>query len=99
MGLTFKLKVDIIETKTASPRSKRMRKFNSHTFLKSDHVLKNADQQQMLFNPPWFHKQIELAMQINIPTLKPMQSPFLSASHARVMTTWANPHFSKRKEM
>lgn len=60
-----------------------MRKFNPHKFLKLDHVIKNADQQQMLFNPPSFLKQIEQVMQTNIFTLKSMWPPFLSASHAR----------------
>lgn len=46
-------------------------------------MIKNEDQQQMLFNPPWFLKQVELVMQINISTLQPMWSPFLSASHTR----------------
>lgn len=63
-------------------------------------MIKNADQQQMLFNPPWFLKQVGLVMQINISTLKPMWSLFLSASHARWLD-WLHgqtPPFFKRNK-
>ncbi|KAK4810571.1 LOW QUALITY PROTEIN: hypothetical protein QYF61_004534 [Mycteria americana] len=46
------------------------------------YVIKNTGQQQVLFNPSWSLKRVELLMQINTSAIKPTCSPFLGTSYA-----------------
>ncbi|XP_066845245.1 LOW QUALITY PROTEIN: uncharacterized protein [Anser cygnoides] len=44
------------------------------------YVVRNTGQQQLLFNPEWSLKRVELLIQINISAVQPACSPFLKTS-------------------
>ncbi|KAK4820012.1 hypothetical protein QYF61_017391 [Mycteria americana] len=50
------------------------------TFTDSPYIIKNMGQQQVLFNPSYSLKRVELAMQTNISAIKPTSLPFLKRS-------------------
>ncbi|KAK4806434.1 LOW QUALITY PROTEIN: hypothetical protein QYF61_013927 [Mycteria americana] len=52
------------------------------TFNTGPYIIKNTGQQQVLFNPSYSLKRVELAMQTNLSAIKPTSSPFLSTSYA-----------------
>ncbi|XP_072705769.1 uncharacterized protein [Ciconia boyciana] len=51
-------------------------------FNTGPYIIKNTGQQQVLFNPSYSLKRVELAIQTNISAIKPTCSPFLSTSYA-----------------
>ncbi|XP_075625630.1 LOW QUALITY PROTEIN: uncharacterized protein LOC142604244 [Balearica regulorum gibbericeps] len=51
------------------------------TFSIGPYVIKNVGQQQILLNPFYSLKRVELSIQINIAELKPSCSPFLNTAH------------------
>ncbi|XP_074992061.1 uncharacterized protein LOC142074943 [Calonectris borealis] len=51
------------------------------------YVIRNTGQQQMLFNPEWSLKQVELQIQNNVSEIQPACSPFLRTSYEG-WTTW-----------
>ncbi|XP_063177384.1 uncharacterized protein LOC134508994 isoform X1 [Chroicocephalus ridibundus] len=53
-----------------------------YTFNIGPYAIKHTGQQQILFNPTYSLKRVELSMQINISVIKPTCSPFLSTSYA-----------------
>ncbi|XP_069631692.1 uncharacterized protein [Haliaeetus albicilla] len=57
------------------------------TFEIGPYVIRNTGLQQMLFNPAWSLKQVELSMQNNVSDIQPACSPFLKTSY-KGWTTW-----------
>jgi len=55
---------------------------NPYVFNIGPYVIKNTGQQQILFNPTYSLKRVELSMQINVSAIKPICSPFLGTSYA-----------------
>jgi len=45
---------------------------NPHFFNIGPYVIKNTGQKQILFNPTYSLKRVELSMQINVSTIKPI---------------------------
>ncbi|XP_071895524.1 uncharacterized protein [Anas platyrhynchos] len=61
------------------------------------YVVRNTGQQQLLFNPEWSLKRVELLIQINISAVQPACSPFLRTSFED-WTIWSQKqvHFRGR---
>ncbi|XP_069631209.1 LOW QUALITY PROTEIN: uncharacterized protein [Haliaeetus albicilla] len=57
------------------------------TFEIGPYVIRNTGLQQMLFNPAWSLKQVELSLQNNVSDIQPACSPFLRTSYEG-WTTW-----------
>ncbi|XP_074703747.1 uncharacterized protein LOC141933198 [Strix aluco] len=51
------------------------------------YAIRNTGKQQMLFNPAWSLKQVELLIQNNVSNIQPACSPFLKTSYEG-WTTW-----------
>ncbi|XP_067170013.1 uncharacterized protein [Apteryx mantelli] len=114
VGLSFKFKIGIMELNTTSaPTVTVSPSINTSTIIKDKkilspliskigpYVIKNTGQQQVLFNPSWSLKRIELLMQINISTIKPACSPFLRTSYTGWLAwlrgrTLASPRRTRR---
>ncbi|KAK4811143.1 hypothetical protein QYF61_019774 [Mycteria americana] len=83
VGLSFTFKIDIIEPSTTSALTVKDEKILSPQISEvGPYVIKNTGQQQVLFNPSWSLKRVELLMQINMSAIKPTCSPFLGTSYA-----------------
>ncbi|XP_076185054.1 uncharacterized protein LOC143156043 [Aptenodytes patagonicus] len=84
VGLSFKFKIDITKPSTTTPASivKDKNTLSPQISEIGPYVIKNTGQQRVLFNPSWSLKRVELLMQINISTIKPTCSPFLSTTYA-----------------
>ncbi|KAK4811141.1 hypothetical protein QYF61_019772 [Mycteria americana] len=67
---------------TTSPTSipLRMKKLTPQISEIGPYAIKNVGQQQVLFNPLWSLKRVELSMQVNVSAIKPTCAPFLGAS-------------------
>ena len=83
VGLSFKFKIDIIKPSTTSALTVKDETILSPQVSEvGPYVIKNTGQQQVLFNPSWSLKRVELLMQINMSAIKPTCSPFLGTSYA-----------------
>ncbi|KAK4811160.1 hypothetical protein QYF61_019791 [Mycteria americana] len=84
VGLSFTFKIDITEPNTTtSALSVKDEKILSPQISEvGPYVIKNTGQQQVLFNPSWSLKRVELLVQSNISAIKPTCSPFLGTSYA-----------------
>uniref|UniRef100_A0A8B9BUJ2 Uncharacterized protein n=1 Tax=Anser brachyrhynchus TaxID=132585 RepID=A0A8B9BUJ2_9AVES len=63
-------------TQVAQPQTKLKPKI----YETGPYLVRNTGQQQLLFNPEWSLKRVELLMQINISEVQPACSPFLKTS-------------------
>ncbi|KAK4805753.1 hypothetical protein QYF61_021852 [Mycteria americana] len=88
-GLSFRFKIDVIEPDPTTPPDLTYPLHLTHSnmelgmypFSPRPYIIKNTGQQQVLFNPSYSLKQVELAMQTNSSAIKPTCSPFLSTSY------------------
>ncbi|XP_054666927.1 uncharacterized protein LOC129199870 [Grus americana] len=76
------LKIDVI-----IPTTQPIVALNSKIFEIGPYVIRNTGLQQMLFNPAWSLKRVELSMRNNVSNIQPACSPFLKISYER-WTTW-----------
>ncbi|XP_075595325.1 uncharacterized protein LOC142599343 [Balearica regulorum gibbericeps] len=76
------LKIDVI-----IPTTQPIVVLNPKIFEIGPYVIRNTGLQQMLFNPAWSLKQVELSMQNNVSDIQPACSPFLKTSYEG-WTTW-----------
>ncbi|MCQ4078518.1 hypothetical protein FK519_27465, partial [Klebsiella pneumoniae] len=109
VALTFKFKMAIIEPTTTTP-SPNMTRYtaplttepvivlNPKIFEIGPYVIRNMGQQQMLFNPSWSLKQVELSMQNNASEIQPACSPFLKTSYEG-WTTWLQKRTPSEKRI
>ena len=76
------LKIDVV-----IPTTQPTVVLSPKTFGIGPYVIRNTGQQQMLLNPAWSLKRVELLMQDNVLDIQPACSPFLKASYEG-WTTW-----------
>ncbi|XP_075595288.1 uncharacterized protein LOC142599302 [Balearica regulorum gibbericeps] len=76
------LKIDVI-----IPTTQPIVALNPKIFEIGPYVIRNTGLQQILFNPAWSLKQVELSMQNNVSDIQPACSPFLKISYEG-WTTW-----------
>ncbi|XP_076212573.1 LOW QUALITY PROTEIN: uncharacterized protein LOC143169181 [Aptenodytes patagonicus] len=83
MGLSFRFKIGITEPSTTSTLIVKDKKTLSPQISEiGPYVIKNTGQQRVLLHLSWSLKRVDLLMQINISTIKPTCSPFLSTTYA-----------------
>ena len=63
-----------------TPTTQPMAVPNPKIFEIGPYIVRNTGQQQMLFNPKWSLKRVELLMQVNVSDIQPACSPFLKPS-------------------
>lgn len=84
--LSFKFKINAIGgpgTTYASTQAQIQTtppKLEPKIYETGPYVIRNTGQQQLLFNPEWSLKRVELTMQINVSEIQPTCSPFLQTS-------------------
>ncbi|XP_074875776.1 uncharacterized protein LOC142026553 [Buteo buteo] len=89
VGLSFKFKIDITEPSTTSakphltstPTVKDKKGLSPRISKIGPYAIKYTGQQQVLLNPSWSLKRVELSMQVNISAIKPTCLPFLNTSY------------------
>ncbi|RMB99905.1 hypothetical protein DUI87_23312 [Hirundo rustica rustica] len=83
-GLTFKFKITttpIATTKSTITQAQTTPPKIEHKIYEiGPYVIRNTGQQQLLFNPEWSLKRIEVLMQTNISEIQPACSSFLRTS-------------------
>ncbi|XP_039946963.2 uncharacterized protein LOC120765837 [Hirundo rustica] len=100
-GLTFKFKITttpIATTKSTVTQAQTTPPKIEHKIYEiGPYVIRNTGQQQLLFNPEWSLKRIEVLMQTNISEIQPACSSFLRTS-SEGWTTWLQKqvHFRGR---
>ncbi|RMC21231.1 hypothetical protein DUI87_02089 [Hirundo rustica rustica] len=100
-GLTFKFKITttpIATTKSTVTQAQTTPPKIEHKIYEiGPYVIRNMGQQQLLFNPEWSLKRIEVLMQTNISEIQPACSSFLRTS-SEGWTTWLQKqvHFRGR---
>ncbi|XP_030921224.1 uncharacterized protein LOC115949082 [Geospiza fortis] len=94
VGLSFKFKIDTTLFTTAGPHTRTTTdivqtqpKLEPEVYEIGPYVVRNVGEQQLLFNPEWSLKRVELLMQINISKIQPACSSFLKTSFEG-WTTW-----------
>ncbi|XP_058664607.1 uncharacterized protein LOC131560012 [Ammospiza caudacuta] len=95
IGLSFKFKIDTTPFTTAGPYTAHTEaqivqtqpKLEPEVYGVVPYVVRNVGEQQLLFNPEWSLKRVELIMQINISKIQPACSSFLKTSFGG-WTTW-----------
>lgn len=97
IGLTFKFKIDVTITETQTQTT--IPKMEPKIYEVGPYVIRNTGQQQLLFNPEWSLKRVELLMQTNISEIQPACSSFLKTSFEG-WTTWLQKqvHFRGRMQ-
>lgn len=103
--LTFKFKINVItvtvtesavtQAQTTLPKKK---KIEHKIYEDGPFVIRNTGQQQLLFNPKWSLKCVELLMQTNISEIQPACSSFLKTSFEG-WATWLQKRIHFRGRM
>jgi len=76
-SLGFQFKIDVEQL---HPPSEPLTELSPDIYNTGPCLIKNTGQHQMLFNPLWSLKRVELFMQVDISAIKPTCSPFLTTS-------------------
>uniref|UniRef100_A0A8D2M0Y0 Uncharacterized protein n=1 Tax=Zonotrichia albicollis TaxID=44394 RepID=A0A8D2M0Y0_ZONAL len=106
IGLSFKFKIDTTPFTTAGPYTAHSKtqivqtqpKLEPEVYGIGPYGVKNVSEQQLLFNPKWSLKRVELIMQINISKIQPACSSFLKTSFEG-WTTWLQKQAYLRSRM
>ena len=84
IGLTYKFKINVITltiTESAVTQAQTtLPKIEPKIYEVGPYVIRNTGQQQLLYNPEWSLKRVELLMQTNISEIQPACSSFLKTS-------------------
>lgn len=76
MALRFKIKIQQPPLAVQPPIKLSPHIYNTHPY-----TIKNTRQQRFLFNPHWSLKRVDLALRINVSTIKSDCSAFLGVAH------------------
>ncbi|XP_074667533.1 uncharacterized protein LOC141917846 [Strix aluco] len=76
LALQFKIEIQQPSVPTRPPI-----KLSPRIYTTGPYIIKNIGQQQVLFNPSWSLKRVELALQIDVSEIKPDCSAFLRVAH------------------